>query len=485
MASLTASDLRDEYRLVIDGEQKGAVSGETFTTVDPSTGEAIAQIARGENQDIDQAVAAAKTAQLLWSSKDPRERGSILTDIADELAKQQDSLAELTTLENGKPLSESFGEAGGCAEAFRYYAGIADKVHGEQIPRGDNYVDFTYREPHGTTAHIIPWNFPLNIFARSVAVALATGNTAVVKPAEQTSIGAIRIAEIAHEAGLPDGVLNVVTGLGEEAGAPLTGHDDINHVTFTGSVETGKTVANLAADQITPVSLELGGKSPNVVFPDADIDVALDNAVSALFTMVSGQCCSAGDRLIIHEDVYNEFLDRLADRLDDVNIGPGLEDPDMGPMVDESQYEKVTKYIDIGKQEVGEPFYGGNELDQDGYFIQPTIFKDVDNESRIAQEEIFGPVLVAMPFANEAEAVELANNSNYGLTAGIFTNDFNRAHRFARDVNAGGVYINEWFAEGIETPFGGYKDSGIGRERGVEAVEHYTQTKNICANLDP
>lgn len=475
---------RERYQIFVDGKRVDAEDGGTFAVVDPATTEPITEVSRGRTADIERAVEAAATALDEWRRTDPKERSAILRDVAAALRDNVATLATVTTRENGKPISEAYGEAEGCADAFEFYAGIADKVHGEQIPRGHEYVDFTYREPLGVTAHIVPWNFPLSIFARSVAVALATGNSAVVKPAEQTPLGALTIAEIAHEAGLPDGTLNVVPGFGAEAGAPLAGHRNVDSVTFTGSVETGRTVAGLAAKQITPVNLELGGKGPNVVFPDADMDVALDNTVASLFTMVSGQCCSAGSRLLVHEDVYDEFLDSLADRLDALDIGPGRDDPDMGPMIDEGQYEKVQSYLDIGREEVGEPFYGGEVLDMEGYFVGPTVFASVKNDSRLAQEEIFGPILPAIPFADEREAIELANDSEYGLTAGIFTSDLNRAHRFARDVVAGGIYINEWFAEGIETPFGGFKQSGIGREKSAEAVKHYTQTKNVCANIE-
>ncbi|MFC7251514.1 aldehyde dehydrogenase family protein [Halomicroarcula sp. GCM10025324] len=483
MSSDSTVDRQEKYQLFVDGEHVDAENNGTFDVNDPATTDVIAEVARGREADIEYAVDAANAALDDWRRTNPKARSETLRDIAVALRANVETLAQLTTLENGKPISEARGEAEGCADAFDFYAGIADKVHGEQIPRGREYVDFTYREPLGVTAHIAPWNFPLSIFARSVAVALATGNTAVVKPAEQTPLGALTIAKIAHEAGLPDGALNVVTGFGAEAGAPLAGHPNIDCVTFTGSVETGRKVAELAAQQITPANLELGGKGPNVVFPDADMDLALDNAVAGLFTMVSGQCCSAGSRLLVHEDIYDEFLDNLADRLDALEVGPGSEDPDMGPMIDEGQYEKVKSYLDVGRKEVGEPFYGGEVLDREGYFIGPTVFAGASNDSRLAQEEIFGPILPAISFSDEQEAIEKANDTEFGLTAGIFTADLNRAHRFARDVEAGGVYINEWFAEGIETPFGGFKKSGIGREKSTEAVKHYTQSKNVCANI--
>ena len=480
---VTQTDL-STYNLVIDGEAVAAENGEYFETVNPATEDAFARVARAQKPDIDRAVSAANSAFDEWSSMPPQGRGRLLSALAEQIRAQQESLALLETRDNGKPLSHGRADVETCARYFEYYAGVADKVHGDSIPLTDDYVDYTVREPLGVTAQIIPWNLPTNIFGRSVAPALATGNTAVVKPAEQTPLTAVEIGKLATEVGIPDGVLNVVPGFGGEAGAPLSEHPDIDGVSFTGSVPTGIEVGKAAVENVTNVHLELGGKSPNVVWPDADIDSAVDSTMTGIFAN-AGQVCSAGSRLIIHEDVKAEFLDVLTDRIEEMTVDSGETDPDMGPLVSEEQFEKVTNYLEVGQTEAGEPVIGGETLDRDGYFVEPTVFDGVDNDMRIAQEEIFGPVLSVIEFGTEAEAMEIANNVEYGLVAGIHTQNMGRAHRFARDVQAGQVYINEWFAGGEETPFGGFKKSGFGREKGLAAVDAYTQVKNVCANISP
>ncbi|WP_227132702.1 aldehyde dehydrogenase family protein [Halorubellus salinus] len=475
---------RRTYDLLIDGELVPAAAGERFETVNPATEDAFATVARARDEDVDQAVAAANDAFDEWSSTPPQERGRLLDDLAEEIRSQQESLALLETRDNGKPLSHARADVETCARYFEYYAGVADKVHGDSIPLTDDYVDYTVREPLGVTAQIIPWNLPTNIFGRSVAPALATGNTAVVKPAEQTPLTAVEIGRLATEVGIPDGVLNVVPGFGAEAGAALSAHPDVDGVSFTGSVPTGIEVGQTAIENVTNVHLELGGKSPNVVWPDADIDSAVDSTMTGIFAN-AGQVCSAGSRLLVHEDVKDEFLDVLTDRIETMTLDNGETDPDMGPLVSEEHFEKVTNYLDVGRAEAGEPLVGGEALDRDGYFVEPTVFTGVDNDMRIAQEEIFGPVLSVIEFSTEAEAIALANDVDYGLVAGIHTQNMGRAHRFARDVRAGQVYINEWFAGGEETPFGGFKESGFGREKGLAAVDAYTQVKNVCADISP
>lgn len=472
------------YDLVIDGELVPATGGERFETLNPATEDVVGTVARAREADVDRAVAAANDAFDDWSSTPPQERGRLLDDLAEEIRAQQESLALLETRDNGKPLSHARADVETCARYFEYYAGVADKVHGDSIPLTDDYVDYTVREPLGVTAQIIPWNLPTNIFGRSVAPALATGNTAVVKPAEQTPLTAVEIGRLATEVGIPDGVLNVVPGFGAEAGAPLSAHPDVDGVSFTGSVPTGIEVGKSALENVTNVHLELGGKSPNVVWPDADIDSAVDSTMTGIFAN-AGQVCSAGSRLLVHEDVKDEFLDVLTDRIEEMTLDNGETDPDMGPLVSEEHFEKVTNYLDIGRAEAGEPLIGGEALDRDGYFVEPTVFTGVDNDMRIAQEEIFGPVLSVIEFGTEAEAIALANDVDYGLVAGIHTQNMGRAHRFARDVRAGQVYINEWFAGGEETPFGGFKESGFGREKGLAAVDAYTQVKNVCADISP
>ena len=479
----TQTDL-STYDLLIDGELVPSEAAERFETVNPATAEAFATVARAREADVDRAVAAANAAFDDWQSMAPQERGRLLSDLAETIRAQQESLALLETRDNGKPLSHARADVETCARYFEYYAGVADKVHGDSIPLTDDYVDYTVREPLGVTGQIIPWNLPTNIFGRSVAPALATGNTAVVKPAEQTPLTAVEIGRLATEVGIPDGVLNVVPGYGAEAGAPLSEHPDVDGVSFTGSVPTGIEVGKAAVENVTNVHLELGGKSPNVVWPDADLDTAVDSTMTGIFAN-AGQVCSAGSRLIIHEDVKAEFLDELTSRIEAMDIDSGEVDPDMGPLVSEEHFEKVTNYLEVGRTEAGEPLIGGDALDREGYFVEPTVFDGVDNDMRIAQEEIFGPVLSVIEFSTEEEAMAIANDVDYGLVAGIHTQDIGRAHRFARDVRAGQVYVNEWFAGGEETPFGGFKESGFGREKGLAAIDAYTQVKNVCANISP
>lgn len=474
----------DQYELLIGGEFVSASSSDTLTTLNPATEESTEEVAAGSEEDIDRAVENARETFPEWRDTPPQERGRLLYDLAASIRDEADRLTEIEMLDNGKPLSQAKSDVEGCARYFEYYAGIADKIQGESIPLTQDYVDYTRREPLGVTAQIVPWNFPINLLGRSAAPALAAGNVAVAKPAEQTPLSALEVGKLALDVGFPPGVLNIVPGFGAEAGAALAGHSDVNGVSFTGSVVTGRQVAQLANDNMTPVHLELGGKNPNVVFPDADLETALNSTISAIFGTAAGQVCSAGSRLLIHEDIHSEFVETLATRAAELSVGPGTDDPDIGPLVSMDQYEKVNKYIDIGRDEVGEPVTGGEPPDRPGYFVNPTIFDNVDNDMRIAQEEIFGPVLSVIEFSDEQEAIELANDVDYGLVAGIFTEDVGRAHRFARDVQAGQIYINEWFAGGVETPFGGYKQSGFGREKGLEAIEEYTQVKNICANID-
>ena len=472
-----------EYGLVIDGEIADSASGETFETVNPATEQPLATVAAADGSDVDAAVDAANEAFLNWRDTPGEKRGRLLNSLAARIRDESDRLAEIESRDVGKPISQAEFDVEVCARYFEYYAGIADKVHGDSIPLTTDYADYTIREPLGVTAQIVPWNLPINIFGRSVAPALATGNVCVVKPAEQTPLTAIEVGKLASDVGIPDGVLNVVPGFGSTAGAALSNHRDIDGISFTGSVVTGQEVMKTAADNVTEVHLELGGKSPNVVFPDADMETALDGTMTGIFTN-AGQVCSAGSRLLVHEEIHDEFVDRLVDRIEAMEIGEGTSDPDMGPLVSEEQFEKVTKYLEIGREEVGEPVIGGGTYDREGYFVEPTVFDGVKNDMRIAQEEIFGPVLSVIEFSDEDDAIELANDVEYGLVAGIFTENNGRAHRFARDIHAGQIYINEWFAGGVETPFGGFKQSGFGREKGLAAVESYTQVKNICANIE-
>ncbi|WP_136716966.1 aldehyde dehydrogenase family protein [Halorientalis salina] len=482
MPNEALATISDQYDLWIDGTERPAGTGDRLAVVDPATEDPLTEVAMGAADDVDDAVETARDAFEPWHRRPPKERTRVLTAIAAAIRDESDRLARIETLENGKPLAEAAEQVERAARHFEYYAGVADKIQGESIPLGEEYVDYTIREPLGVTAHIVPWNVPIYLFARSVAPALAAGNAAVVKPAEETPLGALELARLATEAGLPEGLLNVVPGYGHEAGAAITDHPEVDGLTFTGSGPTGTAVAKSAIENVTETHLELGGKSPNVVFPDTDWEAALDGTMTAIFTN-AGQVCSAGSRLLVHEEIHEEFVADLLERVAALDVGPGIDDADMGPLVSESHLEKVQKYIEIGRAEVGEPATGGSVLERDGYFVEPTVFDEVPMDTRIAQEEIFGPVLTVTPFADEDEAIELANATDYGLVAGVYTENVGRAHRFAREVDAGQIYVNEFFAGGNETPFGGYKASGIGRENGVQAIDNYTQVKNVCANI--
>ena len=469
---------------VIDGDERSDTDTDSITVVDPATERAVGSVPAGTESTVDAAVEAARDAVTAWDGMAPAERGRVLSAIAATIRDRADELAGVLVSENGKAASNAASEVETAARYFEYYAGIADKIHGESIPQAGGYTDFTLQEPLGVTAHVLPWNFPVMLFGRTVAPALAAGNTTVVKPAEQTPLTATELARLFHDAGLPDGVVNVVHGRGPDVGAPLAGHRGVDGVAFTGSVPTGREVAKQAVQNFNPVHIEAGGKNPNVVYPDADMERAIDSTLTSIFTFNAGQVCSAGDRLLVHEAIHGEFLDRLTAAVDELTIGPGTEDPDVAPIVSEAQFDRVCEYIEVGTAEAGAPVVGGEALDRDGYFIEPTVFDGVTSEMRIAQEEIFGPVLAVLSFSDEQEAHALANDTQYGLTAGVHTTDVGRSLRFAQAVDAGQIYVNEWFAGGVETPFGGYGMSGFGREKGLEAVDNFTQTKNVCLNIE-
>ncbi len=474
-----------DYRLFIDGEWLDAASKETFDVVDPSTEDVIGRVARGKSEDIDQAVRSARRAfEQGWRDTRPKDRARKLFDLARALERDADIFAEIEAQDSGKPLSRARGEVLSTARFFEFYAGAADKYYGDTIPLGPDYIDFTLREPMGVTAHIVPWNFPLNMIGRSVAPALAMGNTAVVKPAEDTPLTALKLAELMMECGIPAGVYNVVTGYGEEAGASLAIHEDIDSITFTGSVETGRKIMQAASKHIKPLVLELGGKSPHIVFGDVDVDAAVAEVSKGIFSN-TGQVCSAGSRLLVEKKVKDELLEKLVLFAEKISIGPALEDPQMGPLVSKTQFDRVSNYVDIGKDEGASLVIGGKGPDdlKKGFFFAPTIFDNTNTEMKIVNEEIFGPVLTVQTFEDVDEALELSNKVPYGLVAGIFTNDINKALRLATRLHAGQVYVNEYFAGGEETPFGGYKRSGFGREKGIEALQNYTQVKNVAIRI--
>ena len=471
-------------KLYIAGRWSSSRSGKVFEVVDPSTEEVLTTVARGTVEDVDDAVGAAREAfSGPWRRLKPEDRARLLYQLARALEARIDEFAELETLDTGKPIQHARSEVSGCVRYFDYYAGVADKIHGETIPLGPNYLNYTVREPLGVTAHIVPWNAPLSMVSRSLAPALAAANTAVVKPAEQTPLTALQFAEVFLELGFPEGVYNVVTGFGEEAGKALSEHPGIDSITFTGSVETGRAVLRSAAEHVKPVVLELGGKSPQIVFADSDLDLVANEVAKGIYSN-TGQYCDAGSRVVIEESISDPFLERMVNRSHDIKLGAGLEGPDMGPLVSAEHFERVLRYIDTGQKEGARMLTGGRAEGFDkGYFVSPTIFDEVESGMRIAQEEIFGPVLSVLTFSDEQEALRTANNSNYGLAAGIFTRDIDRAFRFANDIQAGYVMINEYFSGGAGSPFGGYKQSGFGRERGLVALDNYTRIKNVVVRV--
>jgi aldehyde dehydrogenase (NAD+) len=408
----------------------------------------------------------------------------LLFKLADLVEARREPMARIETLDVGKPLGESLGDMDGVAGTFRYNAGAADKMEGVTVPLGPDFVDFTVMEPIGVTAHIVPWNFPLGMAARSMAPALAAGCTVVLKPAEQSPLSALAFAELVVEAGIPEGVINVITGFGEDAGAALVAHPLVRGVTFTGSVATGREVYKNAAAGIKPVVLELGGKNPMLVFPDADLDRAAADAADGIFGN-SGQVCSASSLLFLHEDIKELFLERFQAKAEKLTLGPGLDDCNLGPLVSQEQYDRVTVYLNDGRTGTAKLRFGGGRPShlETGYFVEPTLFECADMTPAICREEIFGPVAVAIPFREEDQAVEMANSLEYGLVAGVYSRDISRALSLAARIDAGSIWINGWFIGGVQAPTGGNKDSGIGRERGLPGIRNYLSIKNVGIRL--
>ena len=466
----------------IGGELVAAA--DTYDNIDPSSGATLGPVTRGGPEEIDRAVNAARAASRPWRLTAPEHRADVLHRWAELISSEREMLARLECQDTGKPLSQARVDADVCARYFRFYARAIETYYGVSIPMRSDLHVYTSREPFGVTGHILAWNYPLQLFARGVAPAVATGNCAVVKPADETPRTAVMLAELGVHAGLPAGVVNVVTGLGTEAGAALAEHPAVDHVGFVGSVQVGAIVAGAAAARVAPSVLELGGKSAHVVFPDADLEVAAPVIVKTILQN-AGQTCSAGSRLIVHERVHDELVDRLVKLFGLVSIGPGIDDPDLGPLISQKQQRRVSAYVDGVEQ--GEVLCGGSIPHVGvggGAYFQPTLIDGVDSTSRIAQEEVFGPVLVSMSFDDEQQAVSLANGTSYGLLGAVWTSDLSRAFRTAAAIEAGQVYVNAYgVGGGVELPFGGFKKSGYGREKGVDALDAYTQSKTVVVQL--
>jgi phenylacetaldehyde dehydrogenase len=486
------SFLRAPKNLLIDGQWVEAKSGKCFDVFDPATDQVIAQAAEGDAADVELAVAAARKAfdSGPWSKMTASQRSQLIWKIGDLIEQNADQLAQLETLDNGKPLGVAkAADVALAADMFRYMAGWATKIEGNTIPLNVPYVPggefhaFTLKEPIGVVGQIIPWNFPLLMAAWKLGPALATGCTIVLKPAEQTPLSAIRLGELIQEAGIPNGVVNIITGFGETAGAAIAAHEQVDKVAFTGSTEVGKLIVKAAAGNLKKVTLELGGKSPNVVYDDADLDTAIAGAADAIF-FNQGQVCSAGSRLFVQQGIYDEVIAGVSEIANTMKVGSGFDAAtQMGPLVSREQFERVTGYLKAGLDDGAEATAGGAALDQPGYFVQPTVLKNASANMSIVREEIFGPVVAAMPFSDDLELVGQANDSTYGLAAGIWTRDISKAHRLAKSVKAGTVWVNCYSIFDAALPFGGYKQSGWGREMGHASLENYLQTKSVCIHL--
>ena len=461
-------------------------SSSHFELCEPSTGQVYLNSVDASAQDVDAAVAAATVAAQSWRKVAVHDRAIALRRLSVLIMDNQQELGRLESQQTGKPLTQGLKDAELAARYFDFYASAVESLHGTTVPLSDNHHVFTTWEPHGVTAHIIPWNYPLQILARSVAPALAMGNCCVLKPAEQTPLTAIRLAQLALEAGIPSGAFNVVVGLGETTGASLANHPGIEHISFTGSVEVGRIIATSAAQNLIPVTLELGGKSPNIVFADANLERAVPALVNAILQN-AGQTCSAGSRLIVHASIRDELVAKLVEKFEAITVGPALSDRGMGPLISQEQLDRVMSFMEVAKDEAkiltgGERLVGAEY--GEGYFVQPTIIDNVEPDSRLGQEEIFGPVLVVHTFETMEEAIAIANGTEYGLVAGVWTQDISVAHRMVKEVVSGQVFVNTYGASGgVELPFGGFKKSGFGREKGFEGLKGFAAVKTAVVAL--
>src|SRR5213080_411565 len=475
------------YQMYVNGEWAESKSSKTFPVYDPATEEVIAQVPDANADDVNRAVASAKAAfeEGPWGSTTAQERGRVLFRMAEKVRQNLPALAELECRNTGKPIVEAEYDIADVATCFEYYGGLATKVTGHVNPVPANALSFTMREPIGVAGQIIPWNYPLLMAAWKLAPAIAAGCTCVLKPAEQTPLTALEFANWFEEAGLPPGVVNIVNGFGESAGAAIVAHPNVDKIAFTGSAVVGKIIVKSAADTLKRVTLELGGKSPNIFFPDADWEAAVDGALFGVF-INQGEVCSAGSRILVEKKIYSKFLEAMTEKAKRVKLGAPLErETKMGPLVSKEQYERVSSYLELGKKEAKVAIGGGRPKQfGKGYYIEPTIFYDVDNNARIAREEIFGPVASVIPFEDEPEAIRIANNTPYGLAAAVWTRDIFKAFRVVKSLRAGIVWVNHMQPTYVEAPWGGYKQSGFGRELGPWGLEEYLETKQVFVNLD-
>jgi betaine-aldehyde dehydrogenase len=472
------------YRMYINGKFVDAADKSTLAVYEPATEEVMATVPAGKAADVDRAVAAAKTAFYDgWRGTSAQERGRILFRIAERIRARRAELAEIETRNSGKPIVEAEYDMDDSATCFEYYGGLATKINGEVIPVPAQAMTLALREPMGVAGQIIPWNYPLGMAAWKLGPALAAGCTVVIKPAEQTPLSLLALAEDFESVGLPPGVLNVVTGDGAGAGAPIVRHKDVRKIAFTGSAAVGRTIMREAADSLKRVSLELGGKSPNIFFADADFEAAIDGALFGVF-INQGEVCSAGSRVLVQKDIYKKFVDAMSAKAKTITVGNGLDrGTKMGPLVSAEQRDRVREYLAIGAKEA-KLAAGGGIPEGKGWYVEPTIFYDVDNNARIAQEEIFGPVASVIPFKDEADAIRIANATDYGLAAAVWTRDIYKAFRVVKELEAGIVWVNHMQPTMIEAPWGGYKASGFGRELGHWGVDEYLETKQVYINLD-